>query len=171
MRSRFAPETQSNHFQSCKIKFRDKKPPQSKISEAETARKHSFLRSRRDFVGKNRPKNGLRGRDNDYKHSFSARKVSEPNIESSFNSKRRKMGSRDPFFDFGFFKDIQDFGLKYFVSQSPTYFCPITTSFDRFWQWMIILLDYKWFWLQNLILGVKSFRNSPLLNALDNRFR
>ena len=38
-------ETQSDHFQSQKIGFRDKKSPQSKISESKTAREYSFLRS------------------------------------------------------------------------------------------------------------------------------
>ena len=61
-----------------------------------------------------------------------ARKVSDANIESSFDSERPKMTSGDPFVDLGFFKKTQDFGLKYFAPQSPM-FCPISTIFDQFW--------------------------------------
>ena len=94
-------------MQSYKIEFRDKKSSQLKISEVKTTHKYSFLRSRRDSVGDDRPKDGPRDWDNDYKHSCCARKVSDPNIESSFDSERPKMGSGNLFVDLGFFKKIK----------------------------------------------------------------
>ena len=55
------------------------------------------------------------------KHSQLAQKVFNANIESSCDSERPKMGSGDPFVDLGCFTKTQDFGLKYFVPQSPSF--------------------------------------------------
>ena len=51
--SNCALETYSDHFQSCKMEYRDKKSPQWKMSESKTTREYSLLRSPRDLrVGK-----------------------------------------------------------------------------------------------------------------------
>ena len=69
-------------------------------------------------------------------------------------SERPILSPGDPIVDLGFSKKNSRIVDVFCSPQSP-FFCPISSVFDRFGHYWVFLCRYTWFWLQNLVLGLK----------------